>query len=263
METNMMKKIASTLAAAVMGLTLASGAKAEGVAFVSPAAPELEWSFNGLFGSFEKASLQRGFQVYKEVCSGCHSMDLLAYRHLEAIGYNEDQVKAIAAEYTVMDGPNDVGEMFERPARPSDHFKAPFANEEAARAAFGGAYPPDLSLMAKAREGGPDYIHALLVGYGQTPPADLVMNEGSNFNPYFPGGQIAMPQPLTDGAVTYQDGTEATVDQMAYDVANFLMWAAEPNMESRHRIGLQVMLFLLVMTGILYAAKRKIWSDVH
>lgn len=254
-----MKKLASTAALALLALSLASPATAAETAIELP---EMEWSFDGVFGTFERDELQRGFQVYKEVCSGCHSMNLLAYRHLEGIGYSEEQVKAIAAEYTAIDGPNDEGEMFERPAKPSDTFVAPFANEQAARASNGGALPPDLSLMAKARAGGPTYIAALLSGYGE-PPADMVMNEGMAYNAYFPGHQIAMPSILSDGAVTYQDGTEASVKQMSHDVAAFLMWAAEPHLEARHQTGVKAIIFLLVFTGVAYAAKRKIWSKLH
>lgn len=224
--------------------------------------PHVEWSFDGVFGHFDQAQLQRGFQVYKEVCSACHSMNLVHYRNLSDLGYNEDEIKAIAAEYQVTDGPNDEGEMFERAALPSDHFKAPFPNVQAARAANGGAYPPDLSLLAKARAGGPDYIHAILTGYTD-PPADVEMNSGMSYNKYFAGHQIAMPPPLAEGSVTYEDGTAATVDQMSLDVSAFLMWAAEPQLVHRKETGVKVILFLLVMTGLLYAAKRKIWADLH
>jgi ubiquinol-cytochrome c reductase cytochrome c1 subunit len=181
---------------------------------------------------------------------------------LEALGYGEDEIKAFAAEYTAIDGPDDEGEMFERPGRPSDYFPSPFPNDKAAAAANGGAVPPDLSLMAKARPHGPDYIRAFLLGY-EEPPADFEGTEGSNYNPYFPGRQTAMPEPLFDDAVEYADGTEATAEQMATDVTNFLMWTAEPFLEKRHSMGIKVVLFLLVFTGILYAAKRKVWSDLH
>lgn len=227
--------------------------------------PGQHWSFDGLFGTFDRAALQRGYQVYREVCATCHAMNLLAFRHLQdphGPSFSEDMVKAFAAEATVMDGPNDQGEMFERSGVASDYFPSPFANEQAARYANGGAYPPDLSLMAKARAAGPDYIYALLTGY-EEPPADFEMNEGMYYNHYFPGHQIAMAPPLFADGITYQDGTPATVDQMAHDVATFLMWAAEPNLEVRKQTGVKVILFLLVMTGVLYAAKRKIWADVH
>lgn len=223
--------------------------------------PEKEWSFEGPFGTFERDDLQRGFQVYKEVCSACHAMSKLSYRNLAAFGYSEAEIKAIAAGYTVMDGPNDEGEMFERPARPSDRFKSPFANEKAARYANNGAYPPDMSLLVRARHGGPNYIYALMTGY-TTPPADFKLNPGMNYNKYFAGHQIAMAAPLSDGQVTYADGTEATVEQMAHDVATFLTWASEPHMERRKEMGLKVMIFLAVFSILLYITKRKVWADV-
>jgi ubiquinol-cytochrome c reductase cytochrome c1 subunit len=226
--------------------------------------PHEEWDFNDIFGTYDESKLKRGFQVYKEVCSACHSMNLLAYRHLSGIGLNEDEIKAVAASVQVTDGPNDEGEMFERPGRPSDPFHLPFPNEQAARAANNGALPPDLSLMAKAREGGPDHIVAILTGYGE-PPACLKMNEGMNFNRGFAaaGFQIAMPAPLSDGVVTYADGTQATVPQMAHDVAYFLSWASEPNLNTRHKIGVGAILVLIVLTALFYAVYRKVWSDVH
>jgi ubiquinol-cytochrome c reductase cytochrome c1 subunit len=189
-------------------------------------------------------------------------MNLMHYRNLQDIGFSEDQVKQIAASVQVTDGPNDAGDMFERPGRPSDTFKPPFANENAARAANNGALPPDLSLIVKARKGGADYVHGILTGYSD-PPADMKMAEGMNYNKYFPGHQIAMPPPLSDGAVTYPDGTKATVDQMASDVSNFLTWASEPKLEERHFIGVKSVLFLIVLTVLLYGAKRKIWAAVH
>jgi ubiquinol-cytochrome c reductase cytochrome c1 subunit len=227
------------------------------------------WSFQGFFGKFDRPQLARGFQVYKEVCSACHSMNLLSYRNLQEIGFSEAAVKEIAASVTVMDGPNDEGDMFERPGKPSDRFKAPFANEQAARAGNNGALPPDLSLIARSRAGagfgafeGADYIHGILTGYEEA-PADFKLTEGMNYNKGFAGHQIAMPNPLSDGAVTYADGTQASVDQMARDVSVFLTWAGEPNYESRIRTGLKAMLFLVAFTLIAYAAKRKIWARVH
>jgi len=224
--------------------------------------PEVDWSFDGFFGTYDKAQLQRGLQVFREVCSACHALDLVAFRNLSALGYSEAQVKALAAEYQVTDGPNDAGDMFQRPGIPADHFPAPFANEKAARAANGGAYPPNLSLIAKAREGGPTYVHALLNGYRDA-PADVQMTEGMYYNLYFPGHQIAMAPPLSDGQVTYADGTRASVDQMGKDVSAFLMWAAEPHLEQRKQMGMKVLLFLLVFTGLMYAAKRRVWRDLH
>ena len=224
--------------------------------------PQEKWSFDGPFGTYDRASLQRGFQVYKQVCSACHGLQYLSYRNLVDIGLTELQVKALAAEVTVNDGPNDDGEMFERPGLPSDHFKSPFANEKAARAANGGALPPDLSLIIKARHDGANYVHALLTGY-EKPPADIKVNPGQYYNKYFPGHQIGMPPPLnSEGQVTYIDGTKATVDQMSQDVTNFLTWAAEPKMEDRKAMGVKVMLFLIVFAGIMYAVKRKIWKGL-
>lgn len=224
--------------------------------------PDRDWSFEGPFGSFDRAKLQRGFQVYREVCSVCHSMDHLHYRNLADLGYNEEEIKAVAASVQVEDGPNDQGEMFMRPGKPSDRFKAPFPNDNAARAANGGALPPDFSVIAEARPNGPDYIYAVLTGYGEA-PAGMEMMEGMYYNAAFPGHQIAMAPPLSEGAVGYKDGTQATVAQMAEDVTTFLTWASEPNMEERKRTGFKVMLFLLIASGLLFAAKRRIWSRVH
>lgn len=246
------------ISAAVVFLALGAAAQAaEGTA-----PPAQHWSFSGIFGTFDRGGLQRGFQVYKEVCAACHAVNMLSYRDLHSIGYKEDDVKAIAAQAKVMDGPNDAGDMFERPGRPSDKFVRPFANEKAARAANNGAYPVDLSMVVKARPGGPDYLYGLLTGYG-TPPAGMKIAEGMNYNAYFPGHQIAMPSPLNADGVTYQDGTKASVEQMARDVTTFLTWASEPTLEARKQMGIKVLLFLLVMTGILYAAKRKVWAAIH
>jgi ubiquinol-cytochrome c reductase cytochrome c1 subunit len=224
--------------------------------------PAQNWSFQGLFGTFDRGALHRGFQVYNEVCAGCHSLRLVAYRNLMDIGFTEDQVKKIAAEMEVQDGPNDEGEMFDRPARPSDRFVKPFPNDNAARVANNGALPPDLSLMVKARKDGANYLHALMVGYKE-PPAGTTIPEGMAYNVYFPGSQIAMPSPLSEEAVEYEDKTKATVAQMASDVTTFLAWAAEPELEARKSLGVTVLLFLVVLTGLLYAVKRKIWGDVH
>lgn len=224
--------------------------------------PAQKWSFTAPFGTFDRAATQRGFQVYKEVCSACHAMNYLSYRNLHDLGFSEVEVRAIAASVEVTDGPNDKGEMFQRPGVASDKFKAPFANEKAARAANGGALPPDLSLLAKSRPSGPDYIRAVLTGY-QEAPSDFPVEEGRYYNKYFAGHKIAMPPPLNPDSVAYTDGTKASVDQMAGDVANFLMWAAEPKLEERHAIGFKSILFLLVLSGLFYAVKRKIWADVH
>jgi ubiquinol-cytochrome c reductase cytochrome c1 subunit len=242
--------------AAVTGLAATVAVAAEGVHI-----PHQQWSFGGLFGTFDRGELQRGFQVYNNVCSACHSARLLAYRNLREIGFSEDQVKKIAAAKEVRDGPNDAGEMFNRPGAPADKFVKPFPNDKAARAANNGALPPDLSLIVKARKGGADYIYALMTGYKQA-PAGATVPEGMSYNAYFPGHNIAMPNPLSEGAVEYADKTKATVDRMARDVTVFLAWAAEPEMEARKRMGVKVLLFLLILTGMLYAVKRKIWADV-
>jgi len=220
------------------------------------------WPHDGPFGKFDKASAQRGFQVYKEVCSSCHSLDFIAFRNLADLGFNENEVKAIAAEYEVTDGPNDEGDMFERPAKPSDGFPAPFPNDNAARASNGGALPPDLSLITKARADGVNYLYSLLLGY-EEPPSDFELGDGMNYNAYFGGHQIAMAQPLYEDSVEYGDGTQATLEQMSNDVTTFLTWAAEPKLEERKGTGLKVMMFLIILTALFYATKRKIWSDLH
>lgn len=224
--------------------------------------PDIQWSFDGPTGTYDKAALQRGYKIYREVCAACHSMKRVAFRNLSALGYSEDQIKTIAAEYTVMDGPNDEGEMFERPARPSDHFKSPFANDNAAKYANNGALPPDLSLITKARHGGADYIYGILTGY-EDAPHDHPLQSGQYWNKYMPGHVIAMAAPLSDGQVAYEDGTPQTMDQYARDVSHFLTWAAEPEMEARKRMGIKVILFLVVFAGMMYAVKRKIWAKVH
>ena len=253
----MRRPLLAFLTAALIGAGAGAAARAEEIAL-----PQKHWSFQGIFGTYDRAAVQRGFQVYKEICSACHSLNLVHYRDLQAIGFSEDQVKQIAASVQVTDGPNDAGDMFERPGKPSDPFKAPFPNDNAARAANNGALPPDLSLMAKARPGGPDHIYGIMTGF-VTAPAGVTVAEGMYYNEYFPGHQIAMPPPLSDGAVTYADGTKATIDQMAYDVSNFLAWTAEPKLEERHLIGVKSVLFLIVLTALLYGVKRKIWAAVH
>jgi ubiquinol-cytochrome c reductase cytochrome c1 subunit len=231
-------------------------------ALEAPKPPAKRWSYDGMFGTFDRASLRRGLQVYREVCAACHSLKLVAYRHLEGVGFSDAEVKAIAASVEVQDGPNDQGEMFQRPGKPFDTFKSPFANEQAARAANNGALPPDLSVITKARKGGSDYLYAVLAGY-QEAPAGFALMEGMSYNKYFPGQQIAMPPPLADGQVTFADGTQATVDQMARDVTTFLAWAGEPELEERKRLGVKVLLFVIVLTAMLYAVKRQIWASVH
>ncbi len=255
----MLKMIKSLGAAALISLASLSAASAAG------SAVELKsesWQHTGLFGTYDRSAAQRGLQVYREVCAGCHGLNQVAFRTLLDLGFNEDEVKALAKEYTFVDGPNDDGDMYERPGKAFDKFPDPFANEKAARASNGGAFPPDLSLIVKARPGFEDYMYSLMTGYVDAPEG-FEMNEGMNYNAYFPGHQIAMPSPLSEDAVEYADGTPATVEQMSKDVTVFLAWAAEPKLEARKHMGLRVILFLLLMTGIFYAAKRKIWSDVH
>ena len=232
------------------------------VAEDTPPLPRQEWSFYGIFGTYNLASAQRGFQVYKEICSACHPVKHLYLRDLAEIGYSADEIKAIAATYQVTDGPNDQGQMYQRPGRPSDPIPGPFPNDQAARAANNGALPPDQSLIVKARPGGPDYVYGILTGYKEPPPG-FKMLPGMNYNEYFPGHQIAMPPPLADNAVTFADGTPATVPQMAHDVTTFLTWASEPNLDDRHRTGFTVILFLVVAAAVFYAAKRKIWAPIH
>ena len=224
--------------------------------------PKHEWSFSGLTGTFDRASVQRGYKVFREVCSGCHSMKLLYYRDLIDIGFSEEEVKIIAADYTVIDGPNDEGAMFERPARPSDHFVSPFANDEEARASNNGAYPPDLSVITKARKYGADYIFNLLIGY-KDPPEDFEIGEGMYYNEWMEGHQIAMAPPLDDGYVDYDDGTENTLSQLAEDVVTFLTWSAEPELEIRKNMGIKVILFFIFFGIIIYLVKQRLWKDIH
>jgi ubiquinol-cytochrome c reductase cytochrome c1 subunit len=257
-------KLRSAFAAAILGIM--TGVLFTGSASASGDAVKLakqEWSFKGIFGTFDRGALKRGYQIYAEVCAGCHSLDFVAYRNLQEIGLDEDTVKEIAAEFEVEDGPNDEGEMFMRPARPSDRFVAPFANEKAARASNNGAFPPDLSLMAKARKGGPDYLYGLLIRYHEEAPDGHEIAEGMNYNEVFPGHQIAMAQPLYDETVEYEDGTPATMQQHAKDITTFLTWTASPEMEARKKLGIKVLLFLLVWTGMLIALKKKIWAKLH
>lgn len=223
--------------------------------------PKESWSFTGPFGTYDRAAMQRGFKVYKQVCAACHSMNHLDYRNLQGIGYTEAEVKAIAAEYTVMDGPDEEGEMFERPALPIDAFVNPYPNEQAAKYANNGALPPDMSLIVKARKYGADYIYALLTGYRE-PPEDMVLQAGQHYNTYMAGKVIAMAAPLMDGMIAYEDGSPETMEQYARDVTHFLTWAAEPKMEERKRIGVMAILFLSVFAAVMYAVKKKIWADL-
>ena len=275
------RKLGASNAATPAGMTIkpqpgeqATDAKATEAANGSEAAipPSLSWSFGGIFGHYDTAQLQRGYRVYKEVCSNCHSMKLVAFRNLAALGYDAGQVKALAASYQVDDGPNDKGEMYKRPGRPADTFPSPFPNEEAAAAAYGKA-PPDMSDLAKARgwergfpafifdffnqseeTEGPSYIDAVLHGY--TKESD------PKYNIYMPNHKIAMPKPLSDGQVDYTDGSPKTLDQYAKDVSAFLMWAAEPKLEQRKAMGLRVMIFLIVFATLLYFIKKRIWAHV-
>ena len=225
---------------------------------------KVNWSFKELTGKFDRASLQRGFQVYKEVCSSCHSMQYLSYRNLGDPGGPEftlEEVKAIAASVEIADGPDSQGEMFTRPGKPSDKFKSPYPNVEASTVANGGAYPPDMSVLVKARPGGADYMYSVLMGY-EEPPAGMKLDDGVYYNKYMIGQKIKMASPLLEGIVEYSDGTEATVDQMAKDVTTFLAWAAEPELEVRHKLGIKVIIYLLLLTILVYLSMKKIWSRI-
>jgi ubiquinol-cytochrome c reductase cytochrome c1 subunit len=225
---------------------------------------KVDWSFAGITGKFERDSLQRGYQVYKEVCSSCHSMKYLSYRNLGQKGGPEftlEEVKAIAASYDVEDGPNSEGEMYERSGRPSDHFVNPYPNDKAAIAANGGAYPPDMSVLVKARPGGANYIYSILMGYEEK-PAGFVLEEGVYYNKYMDGNKIKMISPLSDDLIEYTDGTNATQTQMAKDVTTFLTWAAEPHLEARLRTGTKVIIYLIILATLVYFSMRKIWSRV-
>jgi ubiquinol-cytochrome c reductase cytochrome c1 subunit len=271
-----------TLAIAATGFMLSFGAvqAAEG----QKPARDVSFSFEGPFGTFDRAQLQRGYKVYKEVCSACHAMKFVSFRNLAEPGgpeFTEQQVRTLAAGYNVPDGPNNDGEMFERPALPSDRFPSPFPNEQAARAANGGAYPTDLSLITKARPGwfgtfnqlvngigGAEYVYSVLTGYvpDEEIPEEIRAEqpEGKSYNPYFANGPwIGMAQPLSDDQVTYDDGTAATVDQMSRDVAAFLAWTAEPKMEERKRTGFMVMIYLGILALLLYLVKKRIWANAH
>ena len=224
-----------------------------------------DWSFKGLFGKFDRASLQRGYQVYTEVCAACHSMKYLSYRNLAEDGgpeFSVEQAKAIAASFEVVDGPNADGEMFTRPAKLSDKFVMPYENEKAAQAANGGAYPPDMSVLVKARGGGVDYIYSLLQGYEEA-PSGVTLDEGVHYNKYMYGNKIKMAAPLSDGIVEYGDGTVASVEQMSKDVTSFLMWAAEPHLEARHQMGFKAIVYLIILTILVYFSMKKIWSRVE
>ena len=226
---------------------------------------ETDWTFKGLLGKFDRASLQRGYQVYTEVCAACHSMKYISYRNLMEKGgpeFSEAQVKAIAASFDVTDGPNADGEMFSRPARLSDKFPMPYPNEKAAQAANGGAYPPDMSVLAKARKGGVDYLYSVLLGYDD-PPAGVTLDEGVYYNKFMYGNKIKMPKVLEDDLIEYSDGTPVTEEQMAKDIVTFLMWSAEPHLETRHKMGFRAIIYLIILTVLVYFSMKKIWSRIE
>ena len=224
-----------------------------------------DWTFKGLFGKFDRGALQRGYQVYTEVCASCHSMKYVSYRNLAEKGgpeFTEVQAKAIAASFEVTDGPNSDGEMFTRPGKLSDKFVMPYENVKAAQAANGGAYPPDMSVLVKARGGGVNYIYSLLQGY-EDPPMGITLDEGVYYNKYMYGNKIKMANPLSDGLVEYSDGTQATVEQMSKDVTTFLMWTAEPHLETRHQMGFKAIVYLIILTTLVYFSMKRIWSRVE
>jgi len=222
---------------------------------------KVDWSFKGIFGKFDRASLQRGYQVYTEVCASCHSMKLLSYRNLAEKGgpeFSEEQAKAIASNFELTDGPNSDGEMFTRTAKLSDKFVKPYQNIQEAKASNGGSYPPDMSVLVKARSGGANYIYSVLLGY-DNPPSDVTIDDGVYYNTYMTGNKIMMPNPLSEGLVEYNDGTKATEEQMAKDVTTFLAWAAEPHLEARHRIGFKAIIYLIILFILVYMSKQKVW----
>ncbi len=224
-----------------------------------------DWSFKGYFGKFDRASLQRGYQVYTEVCASCHSMKYLSYRNLAEEGgpeFSEEEAKAIAANFEVIDGPNDDGEMFTRPAKLSDKFVSPYKNDKEAIASNGGAYPPDMSVLVKARSGGADYVYSLLLGY-EDPPAGVTLDDGVYYNSYMYGNNIKMPNPLSEGLIEYNDGTIATEEQMAKDVVTFLAWSAEPHLEARHKIGFKAIIYLIILTILAYLSMKRLWSRIE
>ncbi len=263
--------ILRNIAIAALTLMLAGPAYAAGEQYPARG-PDGGWTFSGFFGRYDDATLQRGYHVFEAVCAACHSLEYVAFRNLAepgGPGFTMDEVRAIAAQHQVPAGPNEFGEEVDefgapltRTAVPADHFPDAYVNEVAAAVANNGVVPPDLSLMAKARMNGPDYIYSLLTGYYDA-PEDVQLDPGQHYNPYFPGGIIAMGMPLFEDGVEYADGTAATVDQMSYDVTNFLMWAAEPKLEKRKRMGFQVMMVLLLLAALLYWSYRRVWADLH
>jgi ubiquinol-cytochrome c reductase cytochrome c1 subunit len=224
-----------------------------------------DWNFKGIFGKFDRGALQRGYQVYTEVCASCHSMKYVSYRNLSEEGgpeFSEAQAKAIAASFEIKDGPNADGEMFTRPGKLSDKFVMPYENVKAAQAANGGAYPPDMSVLIKARGDGADYIFSLLQGY-EDPPSGVSLDDGVYYNKYMYGNKIRMASPLSEGIVEYADGTEATIEQMSKDITSFLMWTAEPHLESRHQMGFKAIVYLIILTILVYLSMKKIWSRIE
>ncbi|WP_299438453.1 cytochrome c1 [uncultured Rhodospira sp.] len=260
----------STAAALAAGLSLGGTAAQAAGGHGGPELMHPSWSFEGIYGRYNEDQLKRGWEVYAQVCASCHPLDYMHYRNLEGLGYTEDEVKEIAAQFEVRDGPDEWGEMFTRPATPPDAFAEPYENDALAKLANGGVVPPNLSVMTRARDGGADYVYSLMLGYEGGVPEwvheedpDFALPPGKSFNAYFPGYAISMPEQLFEGAVTYSDGTEATPEQMAKDVTAFLQWAAEPELEDRKELGRYTLLFLIVFTGVLYAYKREIWKDAH
>tara|TARA_B100001250_G_C19658814_1_gene726094 strand:+ start:30 stop:806 length:777 start_codon:yes stop_codon:yes gene_type:complete len=225
---------------------------------------KVNWSFKSFTGKFDRSSLQRGYQVYKEVCASCHSMRLLSYRNLGEAGgpeFTVNEVKNIAASFEVTDGPDDQGEMFTRAGRPSDRFVSPYPNIQAATAANGGAYPPDMSVLVKSRKGGANYIYSVLMGY-EEPPKDFKLDDGVYYNEYMDGNKIKMSNPLSEDIIEYSDGTKASIDQMAKDVTTFLTWAGEPHLEARHKLGFKVIIFLIILSVLVYFSMKRIWSRI-
>jgi ubiquinol-cytochrome c reductase cytochrome b/c1 subunit len=261
--------------ALALGLALGLAAAAPAMAATGDPYPlkTMAWSFEGPFGTYNRTDLQHGFQVYKEVCSACHSLDRVAFHTLSESGgpgFSDAQMKAIAAGYQVDAGPNDKGETVDdkgnplkRPGTPADHFPAPFANEQAARTANSGALPPDLSLIVKARAGGPDYVYSILNGFKEPVPKGFTVTKDKYFNPYFIGWNISMPPPLSDGQVSFADKAPNKIADEAYAVVTFLAWASEPHLEDRHRIGIGAMIFLIALSGLLYLSYRRVWKDAH
>jgi ubiquinol-cytochrome c reductase cytochrome b/c1 subunit len=255
------------------GLLVSQAAFADASPTAARPPKDVHWSFEGPFGHYDRGALQRGFQVYKEVCSACHALSHVAFHTLSedgGPGFTDKQMKAIAAGYKLPAGPNDKGDTTDdkgnpltRAGTPADYFPPPFPNEQAQRAANGGALPPDLSMIVKARAGGPQYVYSIITGFHQTPPAGFKVLDGKYYNPYFDGWNISMPPPLSDNQVTYSDGTKATVPQMAHDIVTFLSWASDPKMEERKRMGFEVMAFLIVLSGLLFLTYRKVWKDMH